>query len=442
MSAAPVNVDAVLDAARFRGLPLLVCACTFAIMVLDGFDIQIIGFAAPALVAEFGIERSALAPALAASVLGMSIGAVGAGPIGDRWGRRPALLLSTGLFATATLLAATATNVESLAAWRFITGLGLGGALPGAVTLMAEFSPARRRSQMIVGSLLGVPIGGIVGAALAAELVPVFGWRMIFLIGGVLPLLAAAALAVVLPESPRFLATRPGRASELARVLNGIAGNSRYGAQDQFALTRPTPAMRGPRALFVPGLARETVLAALAFLANMFAVYAFFNWMPLVLNSIGFALDQAVRSALVFNLAGVAGSVINAWAISRIGSRAPLAAFAGIALFALLSLAWASAGSGAKPDTLVFFAGIAAAGFGIHALQMGLYIVCAHVFPTQCRTSGVGFASGAGRLGGIISSFAGGILLAQAGAAGFFAGVAIALALTAVCLHLLRGHVD
>ena len=137
-------MDAVLDAGRLRGQSLLVCVCTFSVMILDGFDIQIIGFAAPALVAEFGIERSALGLALAASVLGMSLGAMAVGRIGDRFGRRPALLLSTVLFGATTLLGATANDVTSLAAWRFLTGLGLGGALPSAVALMAEFAPAQR----------------------------------------------------------------------------------------------------------------------------------------------------------------------------------------------------------------------------------------------------------------------------------------------------------
>ena len=410
-------MDAVLDAGRLRGQSLLVCVCTFSVMILDGFDVQIIGFAAPALVAEFGIERSALGPALAASVLGMCLGAIAIGRIGDRFGRRPALLASTVLFGATTLLGATATGVASLAAWRFLTGLGLGAALPSAVALMAEFSPEQRRSQLIVGSLLGVPIGGILGSALAAELVPEFGWRAIFIAGGVLPLIAAAALLALLPESPRFLAAR----ADLART-----------ADNHCAF----------RAAFAPGLARDTWVLALAFFANMIAVYAFFSWVPLVLSSVGFALDQAVRSGLVFNLAGIAGSLLNAWLISRIGSRLPLVLVASIAIFALVGLTCVAAfGGNALPNAAIYFAAIAAAGFGIHALQTGMYIVSAQVFPTECRTSGVGFASGAGRIGGILSSFAGGALLAAGGAAGFFVGIAIVLLLAVAGLLALRRHV-
>ncbi len=413
-------MDAVLYAGRLRGQSLLVCVCTFSVMILDGLDIQIIGFAAPALVAEFGVERSALGLALAASVLGMSLGAMAIGRVGDRFGRRPALLLSTVLFGATTLLGATANDVTSLAAWRFLTGVGLGGALPSAVAIMAEFAPARLRSQLIVGSLLGVPIGGILGAALAAELVPIFGWRAIFIAGGLLPLVAAAALLPLLPESPRFLAAR---------------GDRKPAADEGCAF----------HAMFAPGLARDTWVMALAFFTNMIAVYAFFSWVPLVLTSVGFPLDQAVRSGLVFNLAGVLGSLLNAWLIARIGSRLALVAVGSVAVFALVSLTCVAAlGDQAlesQRHVTIYFIAIAAAGFGIHALQSGLYIVSAHVFPTECRTSGVGFVSGAGRIGGILSSFAGGSLLAMVDATGFFLGLAMVLALAMACLLALRRHV-
>jgi MFS transporter, AAHS family, 4-hydroxybenzoate transporter len=413
-------MDAVLDAGRLRGQSLLVCVCTFSVMILDGLDIQIIGFAAPALVAEFRVERSALGLALAASVLGMSLGAMAIGRIGDRFGRRPALLLSTVLFGATTLLGATASDVTSLASWRFLTGLGLGGAMPSAVAIMAEFAPARLRSQLIVGSLLGVPIGGILGAALAAELVPVFGWRAIFIAGGLLPLVAAAALLPLLPESPRFLAAR---------------GDRKPAADEGCAF----------HAMFSPALARDTWVMALAFFTNMIAVYAFFSWVPLVLTSVGFPLDQAVRSGLVFNLAGVVGSLLNAWLIARIGSRLPLVAVCSVAVFALVGLTCVAAlGDQAlqsQRNVTIYFIAVAAAGFGIHALQSGLYIVSAHVFPTECRTSGVGFASGAGRIGGILSSFAGGSLLAMGGASGFFLGLAMVLVLAMACLLALRRHV-
>jgi AAHS family 4-hydroxybenzoate transporter-like MFS transporter len=411
MSATPLNVSVGHTGRCLYGVPLSVFIGTLLIMVLDGFDVQLIGFAAPALIAEFAIERGALGTALAASVVGMSVGAVAIGPIGDRWGRRPALLTSAALFGAMTLLAATAESIAMLSLWRFLTGIGLGAALPGAVALMAEFTPARYRSQLVVSSLLGIPVGGMLGAALAAELVPEYGWRALFVVGGVLPLLASATLAFVLPESPRFL-ERPA-----------------------------APGSAGPRAVFSRAHSRDAWVLMVAFFTNLFAAYAFFSWVPVVLTSLSFPLEQAVRSAFVFNLAGIVGSLLNAWLIARLGSRLPLAGVGGIAIASLVSLSWVTAGGDGKPDVVVTFVVIAMAGFGIHALQTGLYLVSSHVFPTECRTSGVGFASGAGRLGGITSSLVGGYLLSGAGAAGFFGCVALVLILSLICVLRLRRHI-
>jgi MFS transporter, AAHS family, 4-hydroxybenzoate transporter len=195
------------------------------------------------------------------------------------------------------------------------------------------------------------------------------------------------------------------------------------------------------RAVFDRAHARDAFVLLVAFFSSLFAAYAFLNWAPVVLTSMSFPLDQAVRSALVFNLAGVAGSLLNAWLISRIGSLLPLAAVASVSVISFAALAAVMLGANPTPDAVATFAFIAAAGFGIHALQTGLYLVSANVFPTECRTSGVGFASGAGRLGGIVSSLIGGVLLAGAGAAGFFGGVALVLVGAAVCVLTLRRHI-
>ena len=210
-TAAVVNVDDILDRTRLQGLPLRVLACVMAVLVLDGFDIQIIGFAAPALAQEFGIEREALGPVLAAALLGMAAGAFAGGQAGDRWGRRPTLIAGTAVVGAATLAAALATSIEWLTFWRLITGIGLGSTLPNATALMAEFAPRRWRSQAITATVVGVPVGGMLGAAIAAEIVPTQGWRLLFLVGAALPLLLAGIMYLVLPESARFLATRVDR---------------------------------------------------------------------------------------------------------------------------------------------------------------------------------------------------------------------------------------
>jgi AAHS family 4-hydroxybenzoate transporter-like MFS transporter len=256
-----------------------------------------------------------------------------------------------------------------LALWRFITGIGLGGALTTATALVAEFSPRRFRAQAIGAIQMGAPIGGMTGAALAAELIPSYGWRSVFVVGGAPPVLAAAVMYFVLPESPCFLA-----------------------AQGQSATGRS-----GLRALFTPQLRWDTAIVSLAFLTNMYAVYAFFSWAPLVLTSRGFELVTAVRGALVFNLAGIVGVITISLLIARLGSRRPLAVFAFVSAAASSRL--------------------------------------------ECRTSGVGWVLGTGRVGGIASSLGGGLLLTLTGAGGFFGCIAAVLLFTFASVLAVRRQV-
>ncbi|HEY7641898.1 MAG TPA: MFS transporter [Steroidobacteraceae bacterium] len=435
-SSTTVDVDRVLEAAKLRGPALVVLFCAASSLILDGFDIQAVGFVAPALVGDLHVERAALGPALAASLVGMAIGAAGIGALGDRWGRRRTLVLSTALFGLATLLAASATSVATLALWRFVTGIGLGGALTAATALIAEFSPRKFRAQAIGAIQIGVPIGGMLGAMLAAELMPAYGWRSVFVVGGVLPLLVAALMYFVLPESPRFLATRSHARETLARLMARIDPAGRYSTTDVFVLgEEPRPTRSGVRALFSPQLRWDTAIVSLAFMTNMYAVYAFFSWAPLVLTSLGFELVTAVRGALVFNLAGIGGVIAIAWLIARFGSRRPLAAAALLGAAALASLALFAKGLPA------LMSGIAVAGIAINAVQVGLYALAAHVFPTECRTSGVGFSLGAGRTGGIAAALGGGMLLSLSGAAGFFGWIAGALVIACVAVLLVRRQI-
>lgn len=442
---ATVDVDRVLEGAKLRGPALVVLLCAASSLVLDGFDIQAVGFTGPALISDLRVERAALGPALAASLVGMAIGAAVVGALGDRWGRRRSLIASTALFGLATLLAVTATSVPTLAIWRFITGLGLGGALPIATALIAEFSPRRLRAQVIGAIQVGVPLGGMLGAMLAAELMPSYGWRSVFIVGGALPLLVAAVMYFVLPESPRFLATRPHAAQALAALLTRIDPGGRYNATDVFVLGEETPpATSGVRALFSAQLRWDTVVVSLAFLTNMYAVYAFFNWAPLVLTSLGFEMVTAVRGALVFNLAGIAGVLACSWLISRVGSRRPLAAGAliGSASLAWLAwLAWSLRAGNAAEALPALMGGIALAGAAISAVMVGMYTLAAHVFPTECRTSGIGWVLGAGRTGGVAAALGGGLLLTLSGAGGFFACVAAVLLFTFVAVLLVRRQI-
>lgn len=446
MSAAPqtVDVDEVLSGVRMSGLTIGVALLVMLTLVLDGLDIQIIGLAAGAIVADFDVDRRVLAPALAASLVGMAVGAFVFGRLGDRRGRRLGLLSSTCIFGVMTVLGALADSIAMLAVLRFLTGLGLGGALVNGATLLAEFFPRRWRSQAVSFAIIGVPLGGMLGAVLAGVLLPQLGWRPLFVIGGALPLGLGALMYFVIPESPRFLALESTRAPALAKLLNRIEGGARYDAHWSF-IARDDGAhadRSGLGAIFAPELRRDSLLAGAIFFASVFAGYSFFHWLPVALTSSGIELATALKAAFVFNAAGVVAALANAWIIARVGSRWPLVFVVALALASLAVLvATALANVDLSRNVTIVLTAILFCGAALHGLQIGTYTVVAHLYPTQCRAAGVGWSVSAGRVGGIVSSFVAGALLVDYGAAGFFGGVALMLVVALTAILLLRGHV-
>jgi AAHS family 4-hydroxybenzoate transporter-like MFS transporter len=440
-----IDVNRFLDSASLRGLPMLVIVSTTTILILDGLDIQIISLVAPLLTREFHVTPASLGPVLAAALIGMALGGFVLGGLGDRWGRRPTLLLSVGLFAGATLLAATSHSIAILAAWRFLTGIGLGGAIPSAMALLAEFTGPRWRTAAIAAAVIGVPIGGMIGAAIAGYVLPNLGWRTVFFVGGLLPCFALIAIYFILPESPRFLATRPERRAALVRVLNRLAPDEHFAPSDDFVLSDALAvhARVSVSTLVARLLLRETVGLWLIFFTNMFTIFTFFSWSPVILSSFGLSLSVAVRGSFIFNLAGVCGGCIIAWVLSRLGSRWPTAALAAlgvITLWMISRLLSAASQSGEVVNLRVLMTAIAVTGFVMIGIQTAAYRLSTHLYPTQIRSSGVGWAAGFGRLGGILSSLIAGWLLAQVRGAGLFALLSGAVALTLLGILLIRDH--
>jgi AAHS family 4-hydroxybenzoate transporter-like MFS transporter len=435
-----VDVPEVVDRARFGPYALMVSALTTLALVFDGFDIQAIAFAAPKLMSDWAIDRSQLAPILAAGLLGMFVGALVLGVVGDRYGRRRALLGSMALMAGASLLAATADGPGPLATYRFLTGLGLGGALPNAAALMVEFAPLAVRTVVVAITVVGVPIGGMFGAAVAARLVPAYDWPSIFVLGGVLPGVLLLVMAWLLPESPQYLARHPARATELADILNRVLGERRYDGSERFR-NRDVSAgadRAGPLALFNAEHRRETLVIWLIFFTNVFTVYCFFSWTPTVLTGAGLSLATALRGLLLFNLGGVVGSLLGAWWMGRVGSRPVLLAFAGGAALATLALGWVEA---TPEDNLALMACLLIAGACISGLQVQMYTVAASAYPTELRATGVGWALGTARLGGVLSAFAGSVVQTLgSGLKPFFTGIALVIVATFTGIALLKRH--
>jgi AAHS family 4-hydroxybenzoate transporter-like MFS transporter len=451
-----IDVGSVLDAAPLRGLPLLVILCTTLILVLDGLDIQIISLVAPLLTKEFHIAPATLGPVLAAALIGMALGGFALGALGDRFGRRLTLLLSVALFAAATLMGATTQSIAVLALWRLLTGIGLGGAIPNAIALLAEFTGPRWRTQAVAAAVIGVPVGGMCGALIASYVLPHLGWRAMFAVGGLLPCAAFGVIYFLLPESPRYLATRPELRKPLVAVLNRLAGAGRYSEADAFELLDSVPRggatdidgppRKSPAAGLLRGpLLRETCGLWLIFLTNMFTIYTFFSWSPVILGSLGLPLAVAVRGSIVFNLAGVCGGCISAWLLARMGSRLPTAALAAVGmvtLWVISRLLGHAMRLGSAIDVTSLMSAIAVVGFVMIGIQTAAYRLSVHLYPTQIRASGVGWAAAWGRLGGILSSLIAGWLLARVHGAGLFALLSCVIFFTLVGILMIRRHLS
>jgi AAHS family 4-hydroxybenzoate transporter-like MFS transporter len=413
-------------------------ALTALTIIFDGADIQLLGIAVPTMMAEWGAARGAFAPVLASGLFGMMIGATLGGIIGDRFGRRVALAGCLLVFGLLTSAVALVDNLGVLAALRFLAGLGFGGTVPNAAALTSEYVPLRHRTFAVTLTIVCVPLGGTLAALVASAVLPAFGWRALFAMGGLMPLAVAAIVIGVLPESPRFLARHPVRWPELARMLRRAGHAVRPGT----AFIEPaTGAIQRASlvALFARDFRRDTTGLWCAFAFCMLAVYTAFNWLPSMLTGAGRDVALASTGLAAFNLGGVAGAIGGALVITRVGSRATMLGMAAGAVAGALVMSTMRMAEDSNALPIVLMLGLTG-GF-INAVQTTMYALAAHVYPTAIRATGVGSASAVGRFGAILSTYAGAWALESGGTRLFFFLIASALAAALGSLALVGRHI-
>ncbi|WP_439406027.1 MFS transporter [Bradyrhizobium sp. DASA03076] len=411
MSAAEdVDVTEVIEEARFGRLQLLILVLCAWIALLDGFDTQAIAYIAPVIAEKWGIAMAGFGPIFGAGLAGLAVGAFVLSPAADRFGRRSVILLSVLLFGMFALVTARATTLNELLVYRFLTGLGLGGAMPNIVALTSEYAPKRMRALLIAIMFCGFPLGSTIGGLISAPLIGAFGWQAVFVVGGVLPLLTLMVLFAWLPESIRYLLTREVAdvriAKLLARLDPGIRATaaSRYvvhGSQRSGFQGSGFPVTK----LLAEGRASMTVLLWIAFFMNLLVMYFLVNWMPSLLKASGLPLNIAILSTAVLNAGGVVGAIVLGRFVDRLD---PYLVLGGAYLASALFIAGIAFGS-ASVGTLMISTFLA--GFGVVGAQIGMNALAAGLYPTEIRSTGVGWALGVGRIGSIIGPVAGGVLL-------------------------------
>jgi AAHS family 4-hydroxybenzoate transporter-like MFS transporter len=429
-----IDVGSVLDHGPFSAAQKQIVALAAVSVIFDGLGSQLIGFAIPRMASEWHVPLGAFAAAVSAGLFGMSCGSACAGMLADRLGRRWAIIGSVLLFGLATCAVSLANSPASVGWFRFFAGFGIGGALPVSTTLVAEFTPSRLRPFAVTSTIVCVPLGGMLAGVFAAYILPNYGWRTLFFVGGAIPLLLCVVLLFALPESPRFLVRHPSRWDELSALLAKIHRPTAPGSR---FCDRTESDVRGRFLdLFSRHYLRDSLALWCAFLLCLFTVYTAFSWLPSLLVSSGLKAGNASLALTLYNAGGVIGALLCAWAISRFGSRWPLIACSGAAAVAALLA------SQLQPDhhASLLLAGIAAHGLFVNAVQSTMFALCAHVYPTAIRARGAASAVAFGRLGAILSGAAGAVVLSS-GSMAYFLTLGTAMLLVLVALAVVRRHI-
>ncbi|WP_106475634.1 MFS transporter [Phytohalomonas tamaricis] len=409
---ATVNASGHMDVQEFintRPLSLYqwgIVAMCFLIVFLDGFDTAAMGFIAPALAQDWGIDRSALGPVMSAALIGMVFGALGSGPLADRFGRKKVLVGAVLLFGAFSLLSAYATDLNQLLVLRFLTGLGLGAGMPNSTTLLSEYTPNRFKSLLVTGMFCGFNLGMASGGFISAELIPAMGWHSLLMLGGILPLALCVALMIWLPESARYLVVHQRSLKAIRRVLEPIAPGT-LGQVQRFTVAEHNGAKsRNVIAVIFAGrIGVGTLLLWLTYFMGLVVIYLLTSWLPTLLHDSGASMGAAATIGALFQFGGVLSAVVVGWAMDRFNPHWV------IGLFYLSAGIFAYAVGQSMGSLMVLAALILIAGMCINGAQAGMSSLAARFYPTQARATGVSWMLGIGRFGAIAGAWSGATLL-------------------------------
>lgn len=388
---------------RYQWRVVLLC---FLIVFLDGLDTAAMGFIAPALSQEWGIDRASLGPVMSAALIGMVFGALGSGPLADRFGRKGVLVGAVLVFGGFSLASAYATNVDQLLVLRFLTGLGLGAGMPNATTLLSEYTPERLKSLLVTSMFCGFNLGMAGGGFISAKMIPTYGWHSLLVIGGVLPLLLALVLMAWLPESARFLVVRNRGTDKVRKTLSPIAPQVVAEAGSFSVPEQKAVAARNVFAVIFSGTyGAGTLLLWLTYFMGLVIVYLLTSWLPTLMRDSGASMERAAFIGALFQFGGVLSAVGVGWAMDRFNPHKV------IGIFYLLAGVFAYAVGQSLGNITVLATLVLIAGMCVNGAQSAMPSLAARFYPTQGRATGVSWMLGIGRFGAILGAWSGATLL-------------------------------
>lgn len=399
------DVDRLVDEQTFGTFNLGLLVWSFLALLADGFEISSIGLATPHLIREWHVPASAMGPMLSASLFGIFVGSPLLGFVGDRYGRRFTIIVGCLIFGLTTLGVIFATNLTQLTILRFVTGVGMGGLFPNTIALSSELSPKRLRAMLVILMFLGITTGSAVPPLVALWGVADHGWRFIFVVGGVVPLIVAAGLFFFLPESVKYLIAHPSRHAELVRTLRRMRPDLTIPDDAEFvtAVAPRSEQAGGLRPLFAEGLAPITLLLWVCFATTQMANFFLASWLPLLLEMKGVSAHDAAIIFTFYHIGGIAGGVMMSLLLDRFGM---------LTVAVLLALACPAVVAFGLPATpLVLGLLIGFAGFSVIGGQFGNNAASGLIYPTFCRAKGIGLAFAAARIGSVLGPLVGAAML-------------------------------
>ncbi|VVN68693.1 MFS transporter [Pseudomonas fluorescens] len=397
-----IDINKLIDEARFNPFHWRVLFWTTLILIFDGYDLVIYGVVLPALMQEWGLTPVQAGSLGSCALFGMMFGALILGPLADKIGRKPIIVGGIAIFSVFTALTGFCTDPTQFGICRFIAGFAIGGVMPNAVALMSEYAPKKLRSTLVAIMFSGYSVGGMLSAGLGVVLLPDYGWQSLFYVAAI-PLLLLPIIYRSLPESVGFI-VRQGRTTEASQVIQRIEPSFVPRANDDFS----TPTQKNAGApmvqLFREGRAVSTLLLWTSCFCCLLMIYALGSWLPKLMVNAGYGLGSSIMFLLVLNLGAIVGAISGGWLGDRFKLRNVVVVFFVIAAVSISSL-------GFHPPTAVLYVLVAIAGASTIGTQILAWALVAQFYPMNIRSTGLGWASGIGRTGAIVGPILGGVLV-------------------------------
>jgi MFS transporter, AAHS family, 4-hydroxybenzoate transporter len=404
----PLRLPDFVDERRVSRFQYGVITLCGLVMFLDGFDTQAISYMAPHIAEEWGLPRAVLGPIFSSALVGLMIGYLVLSPLSDRFGHKRVIVVATTAFSLCTLAAIWAGGVTELMVLRFLTGLGLGAAAPSCVAMTGEFSPKRLRATFVLAIYCGFSLGFVVAGLVAGWLIPLYGWRSMFWVGAIVPLLLVPLLLRHLPESPVFMVRRGHDPQRIHRVFRRVDPSLAPEETPRFEVPSDDTGRRAAvSSLFTRNRVLGTVLLWLVFAINLGEFYALQSWLPTILTGLDHDMSVVVAATTLTTVGGIAAAFVTGPAMDRVGAYRTLGVF-------YLAGAVFVAGTGIALGAPLWVLMVATflAGCAISGGQKSLIALAAVFYPASMRSTGVGWALGVGRVGGILGPIVVGAALA------------------------------